>query len=179
MVQQQQTIPIPNAVHTTSHSIDAPTNTVGLRDIVLGHKVCYEVWPEWSGCGGRSRRNGYSVIICGVNGPGECVGGHHIPGCAHCALTYDRLRKIAEWITRIEQPACRLEIQTFDRAWHIAPRQRWSRYEITVSVKILHYRNFDGAVDDAQERCLSHLRILLKELGISEGIWPGATTAAH
>lgn len=175
MVQQQQTIPSANAVN----KIDAPTTTVELRDIVLEHKVCYEVWPEWSASGGRSRRNGYCVNICGVNAAGECIDGHHVPGCAHCALTYDRLRKIAEWIIGIEQPECRLEIQTFDRAWHIAPRQRSSRYEITVAVKILHYRNFDGAVDDAQDRCLNDLRARLRELGISEGIWQGATMAAH
>jgi hypothetical protein len=97
-----------------------------------------------------------------------------VPGCPHCGLTYDEIRKLAEWITLKEQPACRFQIVPFDRAWHIAPRQRWSRNEIIVNIKILHSRNVDGPVDESQEQCLNKLRVELKKLGVREGVWQTA-----
>jgi hypothetical protein len=78
-----------------------------------------------------------------------------------------------------EQPDCRFQIEPFDRAWHIAPRQRWSRKEIIVAIKILHSHNVDGPVDDLQERCLNELRAELKKFGVREGVWQAATVAVH
>jgi len=78
-----------------------------LRNIALKHQVSYEVWPEWSGFGGRARRIGYCVSLCGINDGVECGHGHHVPGCIHCGLTYDELRKIAEWLTLKVDPDCR------------------------------------------------------------------------
>ena len=114
-----------------------------------------------------------------MNDRNDCVRGHHVPGCPHCRFTYDELRKIAEWITLTEQQDCRFEIEPFDRAWHIAPRQRWSRNEITVNVKILHRHDVDAPLDDSQERCLKELRANLKKLGVREGVWQPATDAAQ
>jgi len=180
MIQQQQfQATIDNALLAVPSSIDEPGVPEALRDIVLRHEVCYEVWPEWSGCGGRARRIGFRVGICGVNDRVDCGRGHHVPGCAHCGLTYDEIRKIAEWITLAEQPDCRFEIEPFDRAWHIAPRQRWSRNEIIATVRILHSHKVDSPVDESQERCLNELRTSLKRLGVREGVWQAATVAAH
>ena len=136
---------------------DGPTVPEALRSIVQLHQVCYEVWPEWSGGGGRAKRIGYCVTLYGVNDRNDCVRGHHVPGCAHCGFTYDALRKIAEWITLTEQQGCRFEIQPFDCAWHIAPKQRWSRNEITVNVKILHRQTLTP-LDDSQEGSLKEMR---------------------
>ena len=178
--QQQQVQPaIANGLLAVPSPIDAPTIREALRNVVVRHQVCYEVWPEWSGCGGRVRRIGYCVTICGVNDGIDCVVGHHVPGCPHCGLTYDELHKIAEWIALTERQDCRFEIGPFDRAWHIAPRQRWSRNEITVNVKIMHRHNVDGPLDDSQERCLKELRANLAKLGVREGVWQPATPAAH
>jgi hypothetical protein len=94
-------------------------------------------------------------------------------------LTYEEIRKIAEWITLKERPDCQFQIGPFDRAWHIAPKQRWSRNEIIVNIKILHYRNVDGPVDESQERCLNEVRVELKKLGAREGVWQTAKVAAH
>ena len=177
--QQHAQSAIANGLRPVPPSIDEQTVSEVLQNVVLRHQVCYEVWPEWSGCGGRVRRIGYSVSICGVNEEVECVTGHHVPGCPHCGLTYDALRKIADWITLTEQPDCRFQIQPFDRAWHIAPKQRWSRNEIIVTVKILHSQNVDGPVNESQERSLNNLRTELKRLGVHEGVWQAATVAAH
>ena len=181
MFQQQRHVKpaIANELRARPSSIDESTVPVALQDVVLRHRVSYEVWPEWSGCGGRARRIGYCVSICGVNDGVECVRGHHVPGCAHCGLTYDAIRKIAGWITLKEQLDCRFQIGPFDRAWHIAPRQRWSRNEIIVNLKILHSHNVDGPMDESQERCLNELRIELKKLGVREGVWQAPKVAAH
>jgi hypothetical protein len=140
----------------------------------LKHQVCYEVWPEWSGCGGRSRRIGYWVSLCGVNYRSDCAQGHHVPGCVHCGFTYDELRKIAEWTTLPVQQDRRCEIQSFDCAWHIGQRQRSSRNEIVVTVKIPHLRNVDSPIEEVQERCLREMCSKLRELGIREGVWQSA-----
>ena len=177
MFQQEQHMQpaIANGLGAVSASVDAQTIAETLRSIVLLHQVCYEVWPEWSGCGGRAKRIGYCVTLYGVNDRNDCVRGHHVPGCAHCGFTYDALRKIAEWITLTEQQGCRFEIQAFDRAWHIAPKQRWSRNEITVNVKILHRQDVDAPLDDSQEGSLKEMRTILKKLGVREGEWRAET----
>jgi hypothetical protein len=181
MFQQQRHVQpaIANELRGGRSSIDESTVPEALQDVVLRHQVSYEVWPEWSGCGGRARRIGYYVSICGVNDRVDCVRGHHVPGCRHCGLTYDEIRRIAEWITLKEQPDCRFQIEPFDRAWHIAPRQRSSRNEIIVNIKILHSHNVDGLVNESQERCLNELRVELKKLGVREGVWQTTKVTAH
>jgi len=173
MFQQQRHIQpaIANELRAGPSSIDESTVPEALQDVVMRHQVSYEVWPEWSGCGGRARRIGYCLSICGVNDRVDCGRGHHVPGCPHCGLTYDEIRKIAEWITLREQPDYRFQIGPFDRAWHIAPRQRWSRNEIIVTIKILHSHSVDGPVNESQERCLNELRVQLKKLDVREGVW--------
>jgi hypothetical protein len=177
--QQQDQTTGQDALLAVPSSIGERTVSETLQSLVLRHQVSYEVWPEWSGCGGRAKRIGYYVSICGINDGVNCIGGHHVPGCPHCALTYDHLRKIAECITVIEQQDSRFEIGPFDRAWHIAPRQRSSRNEIIVTIKILHSHNIDSPAGESQERCLNELRANLKKLGVREGVWQGASVAAH
>lgn len=180
MFQQQHVqATIEKGLRAVPSSMNELTVPEALHQLVLRHQVCDEVWPEWSGCGGRVKRIGYCVSICGVNDQGDCGSGHHVPGCLHCDLTYDELRKIAEWITLTTQADSRFEIGPFDRAFHIAPRQRWSRNEIVVNVKILHSHNVDSPVNDSQERCLNELRAELKKLGVREGVWEAQPMAAH
>lgn len=180
MIQQEHIQPtISNGLRAVPSSNDEPMVPEALRNIVLLHQVCYEVWPEWSGCGGRARRIGYCVTLCGVNDRNDCVRGHHVPGCPHCGFTYDALRKIAEWITLTERQGCRFEIHAFDRAWHIAPKQRWSRNEVTLNIKILHRHDVDAPLDDSQEGSLKEMRTTLRKLGVREGEWKAATVAAH
>ena len=69
-------------------------------------------------------------------------------------------------------------LKTLFRGRHIAPRQRWSRNEVIVNIKILHSHNVDGPVDESQERCLNELRVELKKLGVREGVWQTANGGA-
>ncbi|MCM3902374.1 MAG: hypothetical protein ND866_11760 [Pyrinomonadaceae bacterium] len=176
MFQQQRHVQpaIANELGAGPSSIDESTVPEALQDVVLRHQVSYEVWQEWSRCGGRARQIGYCVSICGVNDRVDCVRGHHVPGCPHCGLTYDEIRKIAEWITLKEQPDCRFQIEPFDRAWHIAPTQRGLRNEIIVNIQILRSHNVDGPVSESQERCLNEVRVELNKLGVREGAWQTA-----
>ena len=150
---------------------EAALTSEALRRIVLRHCVCYEVWPEWSGSGGRATRIGFAISLCGVHENGSAK--NDAPGCSHCWRTYAELRTVAEWITPGQERTCRLEIAAFDRAWHVAPNARHSRNETVVTIKIFHRHNIDAAIDDCQQECLNEMRKKLAELGVRENLWAG------
>lgn len=150
---------------------EAALTSEALRNIVLRHCVCYEVWPEWSGNGGRATRIGFAISLCGIHENGSARYG--APGCSRCWSTYAELRTVAEWITPQTERACLFEIAAFDRAWHVAPNARHARNEIVVTIKIFHRHNIDAAVDDCQQECLNEMRQKLSELGVRENVWAG------
>lgn len=153
-------------------SSDAPTEC--LRDIARRHQVCYEVWPERSVAEGRKIQIGFELQLCGANTHTSNDGlDHPVPGCAHCVSTYGELRQIAEWILPREERPSRYEIGAFDRALHIAPRQRHSRAEVVLTVHILHRSDFNREVDDCENRCLKEMRQRLLQLGIRQDLWRG------
>ena len=149
----------------------AASTSEALRNIVLSHCVCYEVWPEWSGNGGRATRIGFAISLCGVHENGSAK--NDVPGCSHCWRTYTELRALAEWITPEQERACRFEIAAFDRAWHVAPSARYGRKETVVTISIFHRRNVHAAIDDCQQQCLNEMRQKLGELGVRENVWTG------
>ena len=142
-----------------------------LRNIVVRHCVCYEVWPEWSGNGGRATRIGFAISLCGVHENGSAK--NNVPGCPQCWRTYKELRAVAEWITPEQERLCRFEIPAFDRAWHVAPKMRHGRNETVVTIKIFHRHNIDAAIDDCQQQCLNEMRRKLADLGVRENVWAG------
>ena len=143
-----------------------------LREIVTRHCVCYEVWPEWSGSGGRASRIGFALSVCGIheNGPTES----HAPACPHCWRTYAALRAVAEWIRPEQERKCRFEIAAYDRAWHVAPNARHARAETVVTIKIFHRNNVDAPIDECQQECVNHMRQKLTDLGVRENVWAGS-----
>lgn len=146
-----------------------------LGDIVRKHAACYEVWPEWSLDGGRRVKVGFELQLCGTNA--RCAAHetfHHVPGCHSCRQTYEDLKEVAEWMLPNERRASRYEIQTFDRALHIAPRGRGARSEVVLTVKILHRHGFNDPVDACEELCLREMRRKLADLGMKEGSLPKA-----
>jgi len=165
---------IPTRDSLTDPDVQVPCSTgpsviEELRQIVLKHCTSYEVWPGWSGHGGRAKPIGFYLSLCGINEGTNCSH-QHVPGCPHCYLTYEELRRVAVWITQQEGHTYRYEIEEFDRAWHIAPRQRGSRNGILVTIKILHRHDVDATVEHDQQHCLDELRAKLRELGVHEGV---------
>jgi hypothetical protein len=160
-----------NERQSLSSANEAALTSEALRNIVLRHQVCYEVWPEWSGNGGRATRIGFAISLCGIHENGSAK--NHVPGCPHCWRTYTELRAVAEWITPEQERTCRFEIAVFDRAWHIAPSARHARKEIVVTNRIFHRHNVHAAIDDCQQQCLNEMRQKLAELGVRENAWAG------
>jgi hypothetical protein len=152
---------------------EAALTSEALRQIVLRHRVCYEVWPEWSANGGRAIRIGFALSLCGVHD--HSAANQAVPGCPDCWQTYGKLRVVAEWITPEQERACRFEIAAFDRAWHVAPNTRQARNETVVTIRIFHRRNVHAPIDDCQQQCLKQMRQNLAELGIRENVWAGVS----
>lgn len=154
---------------------EGPVTPERLRVIVSRHEVCYEVWPEWASLWGAKTQIGYRLELCGVNEHGGAEAeGHPTPGCPRCRRTYDDLRRIAEWVMPGEEGrASRFEVEGFDRAWHVAPKQRRSRNEIVLAVKVLHRRGVNEPADECELACLAAMRTRLAEIGVAEGAYRG------
>jgi hypothetical protein len=152
---------------------EGPATPERLREIVGRHEVCYEVWPEWASLWGAKTQIGYRLELCGVNEHGDAEAeGHPTPGCPRCRRTYDDLRRIAEWAMPKEgERASRFEVEGFDRAWHVAPKQRRSRNEIVLAVKVLHRRGVNEPADECERACLAAMRARLAEIGVAEGAY--------
>ena len=150
---------------------EAALTSEALRQIVLRHGVCYEVWPEWSASSGRARRIGFAISLCGVNENRSDQ--HDVPGCPRCWRTYQELCVVAEWITPEQERTCRFEMAAFDRAWHVAPNTRQARNETVATIRIFHRRNVHARIDECQEQCLDEMRQKLAELGVRENVWAG------
>ena len=152
--------------HATS--ANGPMMIDHLRQIAERHQVCYEVFPEWSMSEGQKISIGFELDLCGINDHFTNKGIHPVPGCPHCARTYEDLREIAEWILPQEERPSRYEIQPFDRAFHIAPAKRFRRNEVVVTIVIMHRSDFNRPVDECEDRCLKEMRQKLSQLGIRE-----------
>jgi hypothetical protein len=142
-----------------------------MRAMALKHCVCYEVWPEWSASGGRAKRIGFAISLCGIHE--NAADNQDVPGCSRCWRTYAELRTVAESILPERERACRFEIEAFDRAWHIAPSARHGRNETVVTIKLFHRHDINAPIDDCQQQCLHEMCDKLAWLGIRENVWAG------
>lgn len=152
---------------------NAPPTKEELRELIRRHRVCYEVWPEWSVPAGVRTQVGYELRICGVNEHGgEQEGSHPVPGCRHCRRTFEDLRRIALWILPRGERASRYEVGHFDHALHLAQRGRSLRKEVVAGIKVLHRHEVNAPLDECEQRCLKEMRGRLKDLGVLEGRYP-------
>jgi len=138
-----------------------------LKTLVKAHQVCWEVLPEQIPVvEARPRQVGFNLLLYGTHKPED----HPLPGCEHCQIIYQDLRKIASWIIPKEHHISRYEIGIFDRAIRY-DHVRGNRPDVTLTIKILHRSDFDQPVDECEIQCLTEMKMKLAELGAKEGRW--------
>ena len=139
-----------------------------IKELVLQHKVCWEVWPEY-----HINQNGEKVQI---GFELDLIGTHYhptqspLPGCVECAKVYEDLKRIAQWIMPKEERDSRYEIRSFDVSIHQAPLRKF-RKDITLAIKILHREGFDRPKDACEVECLKEMEKKLKDFGACQGYW--------
>src|SRR5262245_5936777 len=136
-----------------------------LRAIIQKHLVCFQIWPEQLIVQGQRVQVGFQLELCGIHESGADPKG---PGCDNCYRVYEDLRRIAEWVKPQEGRPSRYEIEPFDHALHVIGKSN-SRFEVILTMKILHRQGIDEPLDKCQELCLKEIRHKLAELQIREG----------
>ncbi|MGB7291730.1 MAG: hypothetical protein WBD99_06140 [Thermodesulfobacteriota bacterium] len=139
-----------------------------LKKLVIQHKVCREVWPEYLiDKNGNRVQIGFELDLTGIHyHPVH----HPTPGCDECVKVYNDLKKIAQWIVPTEERESKYDIGIFDRSIHSAPIRKL-RDEVTLTLKIVHRTGFDRPVDACEVECLKEMEEKLKELGVKKGQW--------
>jgi hypothetical protein len=139
-----------------------------IKEMVLQHKVCWEVGPEYH-INKKSERIQIGFEL-------DLIGTHYhpiktpLPGCDECVKVYEDLKRIAQWIMPKEERDSRYEIRIFDSSIKYAPKRKL-RKDITLTIKILHREGFDRPLDACEVECVKEMQKKLKELGVPEGYW--------
>jgi hypothetical protein len=167
---------MPKTTKITSEPPDTepPTEEESVRNLIAARRVCFERWNEFEMVNGVRTHVGYSLRLCGENDErtdddNPRGGGHPVPGCACCRATYDDLRRVAKWILPKTKRASQYKIESFDYAFHIAPKARNYREEIVVTIQILHCCNPNLPADEGESLSLKEMCGELKNLGVLEG----------
>lgn len=139
-----------------------------LRKLVMHHKVCWEVWPEYHiNQDGRKVQIGFELDIIGTHYHPEQL---PQPGCAECVKVYNDLKQIAQAVIPKEERDSRYEITIFDASIQYAPKRKL-RKDITLTIKVLHREGFDQPLDGCEVECLKEMEGKLKELGAQKEHW--------
>lgn len=145
------------------HSNPAP------RGLVAQHTIRYEIWQHRDIADGKQIVNGFDLELHGTHDHGRSS---LSPGCEHCWITYEELRRIAESILPAEQRLSDYEIPPFDNSLH------WGRAregEVVLTIHIKHRHEYFTPIDDCEQRCLGEMVDKLRELGISGGRGSGVS----
>lgn len=134
----------------------------GLRELIEGFHVCWDIWPEYTFINHEKRQIGFELDLCGMHEGGE---EHPEPGCPKCLETYDALVRIAEAVLPSANQGTTHQFEPYDQAIQYSSR-RGNRPEIVLRIRITHRKAFKQAVDGAQLRYLEDLQRRLEEWGI-------------
>jgi len=139
-----------------------------LSQLVIQHKVCWEVLPHFLIDKYDNRiQVGFELDLLGIHYHPE----HHpTPGCDESVNVYNDLKKIAKWIVPTEERESKYDIGIFDRSIHSSPIRKL-RDEVTLTLKILHRQGFDRPLDACEVDCLKEMEQKLKELGAQKREW--------
>lgn len=155
-----------------SQTIPSGDEFAKLNELVMQHKVCWEVWPEYHmDQDGKKVQIGFELDLVGTHYHPEHA---PLPGCAECVKVYDDLKQVAQWIIPKEERHSRYKIGIFDSSIHYSSRRK-SRKDITLTIQILHREGFDRPVDACEVECLKEMEEKLKQLGAQKEQWKEST----
>jgi len=139
-----------------------------LKQLVIQHKVCWEVLPHFLIDKYDNRiQVGFEIDLLGTH--------YHpkqppTPGCPECLKVYKDLKQIAKWIMPKEKRDSHYDIGIFDSSIQWSPLRKL-RDDITLTLNVLHRKGFDRPVDACEVECLKEMELKLKELGAKKGHW--------
>lgn len=157
-----------------SRVIHSDDEFVKIREIVMHHKVCWEVWPEYYI--DRSQKKvqiGFELDLMGTIGAHDHPEQIYEPGRVGFMKILNDLKLIAQCIIPKDKRDCRSEILVFNTMIQYAAR-RGFRKDFTVGIKILHSEGFDRPIDACAD-FLKEIEKKLKELGAHNGHWKEST----
>jgi hypothetical protein len=138
-----------------------------LKQLVVRHKVCWEVVPIWHvPLGGEKVKIGFEVDLFGTHDHPT----QPSPGCEECHTVFSDLRRIANAVMPPSDRASRYVLEPYDVSLHFSPRRKM-RKDVVVAIDIVHRDHFDGHVDECETRCLCEIERALRALGACPSIW--------
>lgn len=144
------------------------SETAQMMLIVKDHKVFWTTLPiELAGSEGRPLKVGMSVALVGTDAEDNIPGGDSEEPTA-----FDKLYKMARWLTSGDTPGIRFEIRRHDNVVFYLPDDlRTNRKEYVVVIRVLHSEEFDLPLDENQIQIVKKIEAKLKELGCPKDHW--------
>lgn len=139
-----------------------------LKQLVVRHKVCWEVVPIWHvPLGGGKVKIGFEVDLFGTHDhPKQSP----LPGCQECHTVFSDLRRIANAVLPPSDRPSRSVIEPYEASIVLSPR-RDMRKDVVLAIELVHRDRFDRDVDECETRCLRDIESALRALGVCPGIW--------
>ena len=154
----------PGAFEEVSYEAMAITADPHLAERVRVYKVCCKVWPEYVVFEGGLRQVGFELELLGSH---SADAGHLDPSCPLCRRVRSTLLAVAVDFVPSSIKSVRCEIDTHSDSITYDPGLG-NRPFVTVSIRILHERNFDQPVDASETTCLKRIKEHLAKFGVRE-----------
>ena len=144
-----------------------------MKSIVLEHRVFWATLSiELPDEEGRRVKVGMSVALVGTdpdkNFPGDEAGK---------SATFERLMKLANWLTTEPQEGIRFDIRRHDNVVFYRPDDfRTKRNNYVVVIRILHNEKFDSPMNEGQALTFQDMQKKLKDIGSPQEHWKEPNT---
>ncbi len=139
-----------------------------MKSIVLEHKVFWATLSiELPDEEGHRVKVGMSVALVGTdpdkNFPGDEAGK---------SATFERLMKLANWLTSEPAPGVRFDVRRHDNVVFYLPDDlRTKRNNYVVIIRILHGEQFDSPMNETQLQTFQNIQKRLKDIGSPQEHW--------
>lgn len=141
--------------------------------IVKDHKVFWATLPiELPGDDGKTVKVGMSLVLVGTESENAKAESPDVE-----FNVFDRLYELAQWLTSVEEPLYRFEINRYDNFVVYLPEDiKTKRNNFVVAIRILHNDEFKLPLDQKQLKVLSDLEKKLKSIGSPKEHWKNHPT---